>query len=664
MDNKVSAANITVKLIRGDPSSPWGFRLEGGRDFSTNLTISKHSLHAPYSVNNDNNNKHSQASASNVNAGSLAERGGIQVGDILVKINGRLTDIMYHNDAQAAILNAGNQLELNIHRVPANVWSPSVTPVGRTVTNPNQAKACNVPTVFTKTSLAHDSRTVNQQLHNAGHAYNKSSKPFGSVNQQQRINNDGAQDRAGSNLVHNQYNSPMKLYSMDNIRETIEAHSELIAPGVKGINFMKPDAGVNTESEVYKLVMQEEEASRRRTSPNFSPNRSSSCERMSRLTTHNDGTIRSSSPSALPTQEGPNDKLSSNTTPICCECGQRIVGPFARLGWNKSIHSYCFKCTTCGTSLKNVGYFTVKDKLYCDIHAKQVLNQSLLGPSSQATSISAIGNQLGGHSVDNTSTLQTTKSLEPTARGQHTWQSMSHSSSMKEQQFTTRYGTNYDVNQPAKNNLRPSSNQGTQMAKTMPMGASNIKSLSLPGERVAVCSYCRLQIHGPYVLAGQSAWCKPCSQTHFNCTSCRRSLLNIGFVEETKNVYYCEQCFEQFHVPICSKCQMRVKGDCVHALDKKWHPMCFTCQHCKRPFGNSSFYLEDGAPYCETDWKQLFTTKCANCSCPIEVGDRWIEASNQSYHAQCFKCTTCRTQLEGMSFYCKGGRPYCRMHAR
>lgn len=39
--------------------------------------------------------------------------------------------------------------------------------------------------------------------------------------------------------------------------------------------------------------------------------------------------------------------------------------------------------------------------------------------------------------------------------------------------------------------------------------------------------------------------------------------------------------------------------DCLNALDKQWHPNCFVCAYCHKPFGNSSFYMEDGRPYCE-----------------------------------------------------------------
>ncbi|CAM6000472.1 unnamed protein product [Sphagnum balticum] len=37
----------------------------------------------------------------------------------------------------------------------------------------------------------------------------------------------------------------------------------------------------------------------------------------------------------------------------------------------KTFHGDCFKCCTCGSSLKNVGFSNIAGKLYCDIHAAQ-----------------------------------------------------------------------------------------------------------------------------------------------------------------------------------------------------------------------------------------------------------------------------------------------------
>lgn len=44
-------------------------------------------------------------------------------------------------------------------------------------------------------------------------------------------------------------------------------------------------------------------------------------------------------------------------------------GVFVRIK-DKNLHVDCFKCATCGTSLKNQGYFNINNKLYCDVHAK------------------------------------------------------------------------------------------------------------------------------------------------------------------------------------------------------------------------------------------------------------------------------------------------------
>ncbi|GMT26027.1 hypothetical protein PFISCL1PPCAC_17324 [Pristionchus fissidentatus] len=181
-----------------------------------------------------------------------------------------------------------------------------------------------------------------------------------------------------------------------------------------------------------------------------------------------------------------------------------------------------------------------------------------------------------------------------------------------------------------------------------------------PGERVPFCEACHGAIRGPFVLAGGKSWCPE----HFICSNktCGRKLLECGFVEENGQKF-CETCFEKTIAPRCAKCSTAIVSDCLNALQKKWHPACFTCAHCQSPFGNAAFYLEQGQPYCEKDWNMLFTTKCVACRFPIEAGDRWVEALGSAYHSNCFSCTRCRVNLEGESFYAKNGEPYCKAHA-
>lgn len=177
-------------------------------------------------------------------------------------------------------------------------------------------------------------------------------------------------------------------------------------------------------------------------------------------------------------------------------------------------------------------------------------------------------------------------------------------------------------------------------------------------------------------MTGGNTYCPE----HFVCanTSCSRKLVDIGFVEE-RGQRFCEVCFEKLIAPVCGKCNKPITGDCLNALQKQFHPQCFTCAHCMKVFGNAAFYLENGKPYCERgkyfnenylkviffilDWNNLFTTKCVSCKFPIEAGDRWVEALGASFHSNCFSCVVCHVNLEGQSFYAKNNQPYCRMHA-
>ncbi|XP_051860606.1 PDZ and LIM domain protein Zasp isoform X9 [Drosophila albomicans] len=211
-------------------------------------------------------------------------------------------------------------------------------------------------------------------------------------------------------------------------------------------------------------------------------------------------------------------------------------------------------------------------------------------------------------------------------------------------------------------NRGPGGKSGAFGATSAPKrGRGILNKAAGPGVRIPLCNSCNVQIRGPFITALGRIWCPD----HFICVNgnCRRPLQDIGFVEE-KGDLYCEYCFEKYLAPTCSKCAGKIKGDCLNAIGKHFHPECFTCGQCGKIFGNTPFFLEDGNAYCEADWNELFTTKCYACGFPVEAGDRWVEALNHNYHSQCFNCTFCKQNLEGQSFYNKGGRPFCKNHAR
>ncbi|XP_058507175.1 LIM domain-binding protein 3-like isoform X1 [Solea solea] len=176
--------------------------------------------------------------------------------------------------------------------------------------------------------------------------------------------------------------------------------------------------------------------------------------------------------------------------------------------------------------------------------------------------------------------------------------------------------------------------------------------------RTPLCGHCNSIIRGPFLVALGRSW----HPEEFNCHYCHVSLADVSFVEEQNNVY-CENCYEEFFAPTCARCNTKVMGEVMHALRQTWHTTCFVCAACGQAFGNSLFHMEDGEPYCEKDYVALFSTKCHGCDFPVEAGDKFIEALGHTWHDTCFICAVCHMNLEGQPFYSKKDKPLCKKHA-
>ncbi|XP_063051757.1 PDZ and LIM domain protein 5a isoform X2 [Engraulis encrasicolus] len=176
--------------------------------------------------------------------------------------------------------------------------------------------------------------------------------------------------------------------------------------------------------------------------------------------------------------------------------------------------------------------------------------------------------------------------------------------------------------------------------------------------RTPVCANCDKVIRGPFLVAMGKAW----HPEEFNCAHCRTSLADIGFVEEQGSVY-CEHCYEEFFAPTCGRCQGKILGEVINALKQSWHVYCFLCASCQQPIRNNTFHLEDGEPYCENDYYNLFGTSCHGCDFPIEAGDKFLEALGFTWHDTCFVCAVCCTSLESQTFFSKKDKLLCKKHA-
>ncbi|XP_060842301.1 PDZ and LIM domain protein Zasp isoform X12 [Rhopalosiphum padi] len=642
---------INLKLSRNDQSSPWGFRLQGGKDFGTPLLIQK------------------------VNFGSLAEKAGLQVGDALVRVNNQDVYDVKHKDAQDVILGAGNAFEVTIQRGGTSTWKPSVTPVGP---SPVPSRLSQSPQILTKTSLA----KVGPQSPAFGSSHNSVSRPYSGTSSP-KVNSSGYNNDSGTvkAIVNKQYNTPVGIYSEENIAETLTAQAEVLAGGVLGVNFKKNEKNYEAnKSEVFKMVQEADKEPR-----DLETDLQSKFAYFSASSHAIGGRATSPRPITpiaanmhMPEQRDPYlgsplkevDKFEDNAKRIeCSDCRNDIIGVFVRIK-DKSLHVECFKCATCGSSLKNVGYFNINNKLYCDIHAKMVARQNPPTPNLEPVTVAPGSNPpLGSFNIipNKSKDVQSVQSPQPSTLSPIPFHTPSKVFSNAKPYEAPKQTPTAPIFTSGYNQVQtggqPTGRTGASAGLTAPRrgrGVLNPQNLT-PGARVPLCGQCNLYIRGPFITALGKIWCPE----HFVCTNekCRRPLQDIGFVEED-NGLYCEYCFEQYLAPVCSKCSKKIKGDCLNAIGKQFHPECFNCTYCGKLFGNSPFFLEDSLPYCENDWNELFTTKCIACGFPIEAGDRWVEALNSNYHSPCFNCSKCKVNLEGQSFYAKGGRPYCKSHAR
>ncbi|XP_014825094.1 PREDICTED: PDZ and LIM domain protein 5-like isoform X1 [Poecilia mexicana] len=178
------------------------------------------------------------------------------------------------------------------------------------------------------------------------------------------------------------------------------------------------------------------------------------------------------------------------------------------------------------------------------------------------------------------------------------------------------------------------------------------------GTRTPMCCKCNKVIRGPFLVAMGMSW----HPEEFNCAHCHSSLAERGFVEE-KNQVYCVHCYEQFFAPTCASCNQKILGEVMNALKQTWHVSCFVCAACHQPIRGNTFHMEDGQPYCERDYYTMFGTNCHGCDFPIEAGDKFLEALGFTWHDTCFVCVVCSTSLEGQPFFSKKDKPLCKKHA-
>lgn len=417
-----------VTLRRDGPSQSWGFRLQGGIDFSTALSV--------------------QA----VNPGSIAERAGLQAGDAVLQINNRPSDELEHEQAKQEIVASGNEVFLVVQRGVVKIWKPKVTPLSEL--RPKEMKlgadgSAGDEVYIQKTSLAADKADIQH----IGTGYNRTAKPFGA-------SFGGGASATVPAVVNAQYNSPIGMYSAENAVNTYQAQSAVLTGKMQGLTVAETEPHMGPSPTLLAVQGNGTEFQPKRTaSPSFLSTEMAR-SRSPTFRSVSPGFHSSDAPEAdgtdvnktvmfnevlreLETSGGPDSKsaiykdlkegeeleyqgyinprkqsrtfyllekglakcdsepeeggsaggsaeikppgIRSVKAPVydpsqhevqqaqhmtCKICGSLIIGVFVRIK-GEPLHPECFKCCRCGKNLKNQGYFHVEGQMYCEVHAKE-----------------------------------------------------------------------------------------------------------------------------------------------------------------------------------------------------------------------------------------------------------------------------------------------------
>ncbi|XP_060951249.1 LIM domain-binding protein 3b [Limanda limanda] len=193
-------------------TAPWGFRLQGGKDFNLPLTISR------------------------ITPGSKAAGGSLAQGDVISSIDGVSTDGMTHLEAQNKIKSANSKLALTMLKSRRLGPVPTATPrmespmpvIPHQKVILNTAAGSEYTPSFNPTALKDSALSTHKPIEVRG--------PGGKAT-----------------IVHAQYNTPISMYSQDAIMDAIAGQSQ--AKGHEGGVLPLKDPVVDCASPVYQAVI-------------------------------------------------------------------------------------------------------------------------------------------------------------------------------------------------------------------------------------------------------------------------------------------------------------------------------------------------------------------------------------------------------------------------
>uniref|UniRef100_A0A673BTE4 Actin binding LIM protein family, member 3 n=1 Tax=Sphaeramia orbicularis TaxID=375764 RepID=A0A673BTE4_9TELE len=177
------------------------------------------------------------------------------------------------------------------------------------------------------------------------------------------------------------------------------------------------------------------------------------------------------------------------------------------------------------------------------------------------------------------------------------------------------------------------------------------------------CQRCREMCKGEVVRVQETHFHVKC----FTCTVCNCDLARSGFFQK-KGEYICTADYQRLYGTRCDRCDTFITGEVVSALGRTYHPKCFVCSVCSKPFPIGDRVTFSGKDcVCQQCSHTLVKpnepikihgpSHCAGCGAEIKQGQSLLALEKQ-WHVSCFRCRTCNMVLTG-EYISKDGVPYC-----
>ncbi|XP_053840388.1 LIM domain-binding protein 3 isoform X2 [Vidua macroura] len=660
---------------------PWGFRLQGGKDFNMPLTISR------------------------ITPGSKAAQSQMNQGDLVVAIDGVNTDSMTHLEAQNKIKSASHNLSLTLQKskrpVPVSTTAPRIdspraiiphqkepaweingnrttfSPLTNTATGPMGSVLATNGTF---------SGYLNQQeisLSNSS-SYLKTTTVRSSMSSQS-VTPDISPAKStlgskaspalagGSSPAHQlsparQYNNPIGLYSAETLREMAEMHKLSLnrrasEGGLPRGALPIKDPHVDSASPVYQAVLKTQNKPED-DSEDWSRRSANLQSKSFRILAQMTGTEYMQDPDEEALRRSRDKEnlaaASENSTPV-------EHAPVAPSSAAPAPHASAPQPATAAPNTASLmtapATTSVVQESFSSSFQRVLAAPSSLsqpkpfhGPKNMSLAASTISSAISSQSSFNrhsstsisyqSKQRNTTQSYTPMPVSGSYSESPAPSAASKMRVVTTA-SIKPSVYQPAPAPVHSYTPANTEPASRPPWVTDDSFSQKFaPGKSTTTVTK-HILPRGPPVLspATISAYPSPVS------TSSQPPALTRGTVQRA------ERFPASSRTPLCGHCNSIIRGPFLVAMGRSWHPEEFNCAYCKTSLADMCFVEEQNSVYCERCYEQFFAPTCARCHTKI-MGEV-MHALRQTWHTSCFVCAACKKPFGNSLFHMEDGEPYC-----